>query len=173
MACQSLSAYVFDCGTTRVSGTRKMYIAAAKDVASVTVDGTSGMVSAIAMQDTLKFVNISIPKNTVNFGVGIEKNAENQTLSFTSEVSFPLNQYDNTTKKFVESIANQPVMVILELRNDNYVLLGKEGFLELSTLAGGSEAAAAGKLGFNITLTSSDSTLPHIIDSTIVSGVTA
>lgn len=173
MSCSSVSSYVFDCGTSRVSGTRKLYIVAYKDVSSVTIDGTSGLVTAITLAGSNKFVNIQVPKNVVGFGVGIDKNQENQTLQFTSEVTFPLNQYDNTTKKWVESIANQPVMVLLELRNNNFVLVGYEGFLELSTLTGGSEAAGNGKLGFNITLQSTDSSLPQIVDPTIVAALLA
>lgn len=177
MPCNSISAVTRVCGTSNIPGTEKMWMVAFKDLAPVSGDavyvlsGTSSMVTQIGATGT--YVEIAALRDTAGFDSEFTKDVTRGVAFATNTISFKLGDLTVEHQEFVETILNQPVSVLLKLRNGKYYVMGLTGQLEVSAIQATSGRTSADELSYTITLNEIVGITPYIVDPSIIATITA
>lgn len=183
MACQSIVALPKACGSTaKVAGIEKVWMISYSDVAQIS--GTiseiytlsnSGVVNALGVTagSSDKFVEIGINRSSVGLDEKLTKNIELGNSFFTQTFKLTLTDLTTANRQFVESVLNQPVVVLVKSRTRNYFIAGLNGQLELTDLEGGTGTKEEDLIGYNLTFTGIESMLVPLVDSTLIPNIIA
>lgn len=177
MACASLTALPRACGTEGiVAGLEKLYMISFSDL-TIGDDGKTytiaenGMVSDISVTVAKLFTEVGLLKSTAGLNEALTKNAQNGTAFFTQTFTLVLSDLTVENKKFVESVLNQPVAILIRTRTGKYFTTGLNGQFELATLEGGTGIAEGDLTGYTLTFTGIDTKLVPQVDPTIVASL--
>ncbi len=177
MACPSLQALPRACGTEGVvAGVEKVFMITFNDLAvptGSTVDevyttSTNGMVDAIGLVATKKYVGIDLLKSTSGLDEALTKDTKTGTSYMTQTFKLVLSDLTSDNKTFIESVLNQPVSVLLKTKTGKYFVAGLNGQMELSALEGGTGTAEGDLIGYNLTFTGISTKMITQVDPTIV-----
>lgn len=177
MACASIVKLPNACGGDfLMAGSETLYMVAYKDTipaGTASTDryvATNGIITAIGLTAGVKYVEIGTAKNTAGFTEELTKN-DNGTGFITQTVSATILDITPANITFVESVANQPVSVIIKLNTGKFVALGLNGKLELSALSGGGGVASGDTIGYALTFTGIDKSLVKLVNDSYVNSI--
>jgi len=165
MACsQTLAGITRDC-SSNMGGIKKVYIANAADVTSVTL--TSNVVTAITMASTKKFYEYAFALGTSSLTSNWQVNAENGTKFVESDLLMVFNKADSTKRLEIMALAQAEMVVVVEDNNGTQWYLG---YFEPVLLNGGdlqTGTARGDRNGITVTLRESSPELPLPCTATV------
>lgn len=177
MACSSIVALLRACGTGVIAGTEAFWMVAYNDLSANTITqqvysaDTSGTTQAIYLAATKKFVEVDILKSTAGskevFTIDPTKGLNFVTATFT----LVLSDLTPANLAFIQSIRNQPVVLLYRTRTEVYFVQGLTGNMFAKTIEGGSGVAEADFIGWNITFENLSLNPAPIVNTAIISGL--
>lgn len=176
MACQSVTFNGIQgtCAKNR-GGIKAIYIANRDDVATVTVDKVTGLVTAIAMNDTAKFATWTFREGTGSFtATGDSVDAAIGNEGGTATVALQFTKAEATKRLEIQSAINADCAVIVETNyvNDSseeekeyaqYIYMGLDSPVRVDSPVMQTGTARADLSGFTLNLTESYFEFPHFI----------
>jgi len=177
MACTSLVALARECGASGIAGgLNNLYMIGFADTAvpesatdnNIYTLSAGGIVSAIGLATGKTFVEIGLLKSTAGLTETLTKDTTKGSAYFTQELVMVLSDLSTDNQTFVQSVLNQPVVIVLKTRTNKYYAAGLNGQLELSALTGGTGTAEGDLMGYNLTFSGIDTILIPQVDSTII-----
>lgn len=174
MACTSLTALLRACGAEGLAGgISKAWAMTYADAVEGTngkiyTTTTGGIVSAIDVATGKLFVEIGLLKSSAGLGEELTKNRATGTAFITQTLTLVLADLTTENRTFVESVLNQPIVVIVRTRTGKLFVAGLSGDLELATLAGGTGTAEGDLIGYTLTFTGVEQSLMPPLDPTLL-----
>lgn len=180
MSCPSIVALPRACGAEGViAGLDKLYIVSFKDMAAVSGStevytvATNGLVNAIGLDSGKHFVEVGLLRSSADVNEKLTKEPSKGVSYFTQTLKVVLSDLTIENQKFIESVLNQPVAILLKTRTGKYYFTGGSGKFELTGVEGGTGTAEADLIGYTLTFDGTDIRLTTQVDDTIVSGLIA
>lgn len=181
MACKSLTKYSKDCNKGVTAGVAKLWLITHSDLSNITgtldkylVDATGNLITEVGVT-TNKFVSIGIIKNTVGVIENFTKTAETNSFQIDTELNLVISNISIESRTFVSNLADAgEVVALVQLRqkdslgNHKFIILGLDGYLELSTVVGGTGVNGTDLSGYTITLTGMENEFIRLVDHLIV-----
>ena len=180
MSCSSLLALARECGADgNVGGLEKVYMIAFNDLKPVAGSltnevytiSTGGLVSEIGVVTAKEFVEVGLLRSTAGLNSEMTKEASTATRYFTDTFTLVIGGMGTDQATFVNSVLDQPVVVITKSRTGKFFTAGLNGQLELSALTGGTGTAEGDLQGYTLTFTGISTKLPLQVDPTIIAGL--
>lgn len=177
MACASLTALLKTCGNTGViGGLEKMYAIAFADLepvsGSTTGDvytvSTGGLVSDIGVKTAKSFVEVGLLKSSSSLAESMTKDPTKAVLYFTQTFSLVLAEMTQENKAWVESVMNQPIVIIVKSRNGKFYVAGLNGLMEASKIDSTTGAAEGDGNSYTLEFTGIDTQLVKQVDPTLI-----
>lgn len=161
-----------------MGGIKKLLLNLASAVASITVDQTSGKISAITLETTVesdgnggtvttpvsKFKEFAIPKGACSLASTLNTDSANGTNYVTNTLALLFNRMDTEKRVAVSALAVSECVAIVVDNNGKAWYLGKD---EPLTAAGGDTGTGAAKSdrnGYGINLSNEEESYPIEID---------
>jgi hypothetical protein len=177
MACTSLTALPRACGAEGTMGglLSKAYFLAYQDIDTSAGAGytlaSNGIVSAIATDSGKTFVEVGLLKNTAGVTDTLTKDVTKGLAYFTQNFTLVLSGMSTDNRTFINSVLNQPVVIIMQSRSGNYYAIGLNGLLELSSAEGGTGVAEGDLNGYTLQFSGFDIEPVRLVDSSIIAGL--
>ena len=176
MACKSIVALIKACGSVaKMAGLEKVWMISYNDVpyisgTDVYTLSASGIVNALGVTSSsaVKFVEIGINRGGAGLDEKMSKNIQLGNSFFTQTFKLTLTDLTTENRQFVESVLNQPVIVLVKSRTKNYFIAGLSGMLELAELDGGTGTKEDDLIGYNLTFNGLESMLVPLVDPTLI-----
>ncbi|RZK46004.1 MAG: hypothetical protein EOO97_00065 [Pedobacter sp.] len=180
MSCISIAARPLACGAEGNMGglQPKLYMISHQDLGTVSgtttyTTSSAGMVNAIGLDASKKYVEVGLLKNTASMAETMTKNQQTASLYFTQTLTMVLGGLSIENRTFIDSVKNQPVSVLIQTRSGSWYVAGLNGLFELATVEGGTGTAEGDLNGYNLTFTGVDTDMMKLVDPTIVAGLIA
>lgn len=156
-----------------VGGIRKIYIALRDDVVSVEQDNeqAEGMITAITMADTKQFIPWEFRPNTGSYSSTTEIDPTIGNSSVTTEVSLQFTKAEATKRLSIQSAINAGAVVIVEDCYGQYIYLGHDSDVYITSATMQSGTARTDLNGFNITFQDISNELPYFVTKEAVEAV--
>lgn len=175
MACNSILSYTPSCAKATVVGVNQLFLISYNDLKPVSGStevyslGVNDMVNEIALASgSTKFAKIGILPKAVAIKNGYAFDPTKGTAEITEELTLPVANVSNDSRKLLKSVTTQPVVAIIKFSTGVYVALGLNGLLNVTA----AEANVSGSdNGYTITFSGSGDDFAPIVDPTIVSGL--
>lgn len=155
---------------TAIGGIKSIMIANKDDITKVETD-ESGLITAITMAATKKFAKWQFRKNTGSYTSTFETNAAIGNNTVTTEVALQFTKAEQQKRMDIQTAINAAAVVIVEDMIGNYIYLGYENEVTITSVTMQSGTATSDLNGFNLTFTDVAQELPHFVDSSIISGL--
>ena len=175
MACQSVTFNGIQgaCAINR-GGIKKVYIANRSDVASVTVDPATGLITAITMNGDAKFATWEFRPGTGSFSTAADStDTAIGNYGMTATVALQFTKAEATKRLEIQSAINADSVVIVETNYVNktaddgewaqYLYLGYDNPVYVDSPVMQSGTAAADLSGFTLNLVETEYEFPHFI----------
>lgn len=153
------------------AGVLEVYIANSVDITDITVDGTTGIVTAIDMTIGKKFWTYKQKPESASFTDSPTGSGTNGTIFYTPTANLNILGLDPATRKEIRALASATVTVIAKDNNGVYVLLGTKNGLDLSEGTTESGVAMGDFRGTKLTLTGKEPDQAPNVDPTIISAL--
>jgi len=177
MTCNfSLSGTKRDCKNS-LGGVREIYLAIrGVDVSpqNITVNETTGKVTAITMETGKLFRTYQLRDNVANMTTSVNTSNEAGTTYYETTVTFSIAKLTAEKRMELHNIARAELVVIVRDRMNRYWLIGKENaaYLSAGAINTGTNMADANQIEFTLMCQESeppreivDSILPNVIDT--------
>lgn len=168
MPCGFTAGYAQDCNKDSIGGLARIRIAPFKDVVSVTE--TAGVITAITLATGKQFYDFQLTKNTSNFSITPTPNVQNGTTFYAEAVTFVMNKMKATTSALVDSLAKSSLVMLVEDKNGETMLLGRSNGLDMSGGTVGSGTASGDRSGYELQFAGEEPVISHV-DPTIVAAL--
>lgn len=165
MNCAIVGGYTQDCNKDSLGGLHRIRIAALKDIVSITE--VNDVVSAIVMATGKQFFDFQLVKNTSNFSIVPTPNVQAGTNFYAETLAITFNKMKATTSALVDKLAKASLVALVEDRNGEVILLGRNNGLDLSGGTIGSGTAGGDRNGYELSFTGEEAKITHV-DPTIV-----
>lgn len=156
-----------------IGGIKRILIAQRDDVTDVTVDDTTGIITAITMASSKKFQQWLFRRNTGSYTSTSTSDATIGNNSVTTEVSLQLSKAEVQKRLEIQSAINANCVVIIEDAYGEYLYLGYDNEVTIKDAVMQSGTATGDLSGFTLTFTDESAELPHFVDSSIINGLVA
>ena len=162
---QSLSGIAKDCAPN-MGGIKLLLICLAASIASITVDGTTGKITAITFNDgATKFYEFAIPKGACNLASSLQVNAENGVNYVQNILTLAFNRMDTSKRVSVSALAVSECTAIVQDNNGKYWLVGKDEPLTANGGDSGTGTAKTDRNGYGINMQSEEASYPYEIET--------
>ncbi|MEO6721435.1 MAG: hypothetical protein ABIN67_13790 [Ferruginibacter sp.] len=168
MSCAITAGYVIDCNKDSLGGLSKVRIAAKKDIVSIAE--TAGVISAVVMQTGTQFYDFALVKSTSSFSNAITSNPTNGSMFYAQSATLIFNKLKSATSALVDSLCRASLVLIVEDRNGEIIMLGRENGMDVSGGTIGSGTAGGDRSGYELQLTGEESKTSHV-DPTIMAAL--
>jgi len=170
MACsQTLAGIARDCAAS-MGGIKRVLLANAADVASVTV--SSDIVTAITMDSGKKFKEYNFRPGTGSLSSNWQVSPENGVAYVQNDLLMVFNRMETTKRVEIMALAQADLIGIVEDMNGKFWLLGyPDENLLLSAGDGLTGTARGDRNGYSITLQSNSAALPIEVDDNVPASV--
>lgn len=141
MACISLTAYTAQCGESLKAGFKnKTYMVAYNDLERITGSTdvyaiSNGVVNQISLDSGKKFVKVDLDNKSQSLleNVSIsESGIATETATFSGSIT----GFTKEGSAFVKSLAGQPIVILTQLANDAWAVIGLDGTIRLTEAVG-------------------------------------
>lgn len=160
MACSSYTLSGLDtaCKEASFGGIKEVYIAQFEDVASVSVDGTTHMLTP-TMVSGKKFKQYKLLKSTGSLTSTLNT-SDTSTSYFTNEVALQFMKMETSKRIEIMALMMSSCAVIVKDTNDKYWYLGKDNYVECTAGTATSGTAVSDANHYELTLTDTSAELP-------------
>ena len=153
MACQLInSTRSIDCARG-IGGIETIYLASKSTVTGTTVDANF-VVTGITMSGSAVFYEYEMTQETASYTDTPTGDLANGSLFYEQILTLIFNRANSTLRNQVKVIAEGATVAIVKTRDGNYILLGEETGLEITSGTGGSGTAAGDRNGYELALRS-------------------
>jgi len=167
MSCATIDGgYTIDCNKDSLGGLARVRLIAKNNIESYTV-GVDGIITGIKIKTGKMFYDFALVKSTSNFVNTYTSNPANGTFFYAQALTLVFNKIKAATSKTVHALATSSVVAIVEDRNGEVILLGKENGLDVSGGTMASGTAGADRNGYDLQFTGEEKDCSHV-DPTIV-----
>ena len=151
-----------------VGGIKEIYVIANEDVTSVTVDDTTGLISAITLADAKYFQKWLFRPNTSSYTSTRAGDLTTGNSTVTTDVALQFSKAEAGKRLAIQSMINGGACIIIKDMYGQYLLLGKgEGRNEVYVTDAVMQSGTANTdlSGFTLTFEELAAEFPHFIDS--------
>lgn len=180
MACNSLTALPRVCNDGVVAGIEKLYMIAFKDLKAVSSSTTevysattAGVINQVGLVTGKTFVEVALLKSTAGLEEKLTKDNTKGTSFYTQTLKLVLGDLTIENSTFIGSVTNQPVAIIIKTRTGKYFITGLNGQFEVISVEGGTGSAESDLIGYTISFAGITKGLTPLLDSTLISTITA
>jgi len=168
MACSTVTLTSIDARCDKsMGGIKRVLIANHDDVSGITVDNTTGEITAIAMQTSKKFVEYRFRRETGSYTSTIEKDVTIGNAFAKTEVTLQFSKAEAAKRLALQSAINANAVVIIEDSEGERIYLGIDYPVEVTNATMVSGTAMGDLNGFTMVLSDVAKELPHFISSTV------
>jgi hypothetical protein len=147
MSCILNSGYALDCADG-IGGLKTIYIGNFNSGTTYAVD-VDNQITGITSGAT--YYTYEVPQESASYTETATKSIENGTLFFTQTLSFPINGYSKDERNLMLLLAKAKTTIIALTQSGQYILLGENNGMNMTTGEGGSGQAYGDRLGLNFT----------------------
>lgn len=171
MACNTvtLSGISAKCDTS-AGGIKRVLIIQKDDVDSITVDwdektqtGTD-LITNITLKQDKQFVQWLFRKNTGNYTTTLTSDPAIGTQAVTTDLNLQFSHAEAIKRLEIQSAINAAAVVIIEDMYGQYILLGEDTEVSVTSVNMQSGTSATDLNGFTLTLQDVSKKLPHFIE---------
>lgn len=152
-------------------GVLEFYIANNEDVTAITQNGTTKIITAITMATGKKFWTYKQKPEAASFTDESAGSGVNGTVAWTQTALLDILGFDAATRKEIGALASATVKIIVKDNGGNYILLGQNYGMDLTTGAGQSGVAMGEFRGTKLTFTGKEPDYAPNVDSTIITAL--
>lgn len=171
MACNSytLTGLNTACKENSFGGIKEVLIALYDDVASVSVDGTTHLLTP-TMASSKKFKQYKLLKSTGGLTSTLNT-SETSASYFTNEVTLQFMKMETAKRIEIMALMMSQCAVIVRDANDKYWYLGKDSYVECSAGTAATGTATSDSNHYELTLTDTSMELPYEVDASAISSL--
>jgi hypothetical protein len=156
---------------TSAGGIKRILIAQKDDVTNINVDTTTGIIDTITMATGKYFVQWLFRKNTGNYTTSLSSDPAIGTQAVTTDLNLQFTKAEATKRLEIQSAINAAAVVIIEDMYGQYILLGKDNEVSVTSVNQQSGTAVTDLNGYTLTFQDVSLELPHFVDPQIISGL--
>lgn len=156
---------------TSAGGIKRVLIAQKDDVTNISVDASTGVVDTITMATGKYFVQWLFRKNTGNYTTALTSDPAIGTQAVTTDLNLQFTKAEATKRLEIQSAINAAAVVIIEDMYGQYILLGKDNEVSVTSVNQQSGTAVTDLNGYTLTFQDVSLELPHFVDPQIISGL--
>lgn len=173
MSCTSITLNSIDarCDAS-IGGIKRILLAQRDDVSEVTVDSAAGKIKTITMSGK-KFQQWKFRRNTGSYTSTATADPTTGNASVTTEVALQFSKADATKRLEIQAAINAGCVVIIEDAYGDFVYLGYDNEVAITSAVMQSGTASSDLSGFTLTFTDVSNELPYFVDSAIIDGLLA
>lgn len=169
MACNTVTLSSIDARCDgSVGGIKRILLANVDDIKTVLIDETTQKIKEITLETGKKFEQWRFRKNTGSFSSSIERDLAIGTQTVTTEVALQFSRAEAQKRLDIQSAINASCVVIVEDMYGEYIYLGLENEVNISSATMTSGTQTGDLSGFTLTFTDLATELPHFIDKSLV-----
>lgn len=166
-----ITNYAVDCTKDSIGGISKMRIANKCDLDPVTpYTVVNGIITGINMLAGKQFYSFNLIKNTSHIAQALTASEVNGTVFYAQSGTLILNKLRATTSALVDNLARNLLVMIVEDKNGEVVLLGKDNGLDVSGGTITTGTASGDRNGYELQFKGEEKYVSHI-DPTIIAGL--
>lgn len=168
MACnQVLGGIPRDCESS-IGGVKRVLFINHDQLGKVTIEESTGIVTAIEPVNGGKFFEYYPKKDTASFAPVLQV-GEGDNRSFKSTLTMNFGKMTASKRVQVNALLINELAAIIEDKNGNYWLAGKDSPLQADPDSGGTTGAAmTDSNAYTVTMSEMSLTLHHPVDATII-----
>lgn len=153
-----------------VGGIKEIYVIANDDVTSVTVDDTTGNITAIALADSKKFQKWLFRPNTGSYTSTRAGDLTTGNSTVTTDVALQFSKAEAEKRLAIQSMINGGACIIIKDMYGQYLLLGKgdgrnEVYITDAVMQSGTTTSDLS--GFTLTFEEVAADFPHFLDESV------
>lgn len=156
---------------TSAGGIKRILIAQKDDVTNISVDASTGVIDTITMATGKYFVQWLFRKNTGNYTTALTSDPAIGTQAVTTDLNLQFTKAEATKRLEIQSAINAAAVVIIEDMYGQYILLGKDNEVSVTSVNQQSGTAVTDLNGYTLTFQDVSLELPHFVDPQIISGL--
>lgn len=156
---------------TSAGGIKRVLIAQKDDVTNISVDASTGVIDTITMATGKYFVQWLFRKNTGNYTTALTSDPAIGTQAVTTDLNLQFTKAEATKRLEIQSAINAAAVVIIEDMYGQYILLGKDNEVSVTSVNQQSGTAVTDLNGYTLTFQDVSLELPHFVDPQIISGL--
>lgn len=156
---------------TSAGGIKRVLIAQKDDVTNISVDTSTGVIDTITMATGKYFVQWLFRKNTGNYTTALSSDPAIGTQAVTTDLNLQFTKAEATKRLEIQSAINAAAVVIIEDMYGQYILLGKDNEVSVTSVNQQSGTAVTDLNGYTLTFQDVSLELPHFVDPQIISGL--
>lgn len=156
---------------TSAGGIKRVLIAQKDDVTNISVDTSTGVIDTITMATGKYFVQWLFRKNTGNYTTSLSSDPAIGTQAVTTDLNLQFTKAEATKRLEIQSAINAAAVVIIEDMYGQYILLGKDNEVSVTSVNQQSGTAVTDLNGYTLTFQDVSLELPHFVDPQIISGL--
>lgn len=170
-SCKSITVSAIDARCEgSVGGIKEIYVIANEDVTSVTVDDTTGNITAIELAASKKFQKWLFRPNTGSYTSTRAGDLTTGNSTVTTDVALQFSKAEAEKRLAIQSMINGGACIIIKDMYGQYLLLGKgdgrnEVFVTDAVMQSGTSSSDLS--GFTLTFEEIASEFPHFVDSSV------
>lgn len=174
MSCTSITINSIDarCDAS-IGGIKRILLAQRDDVSEVTIDSATGKVKTITLATSKKFQQWKFRRNTGSYTSTTTGDPTTGNASVTTEVALQFSKADATKRLEIQAAINAGCVVIIEDAYGEFVYLGYDNEVAITSAVMQSGTASSDLSGFTLTFTDVSNELPYFVDSSIIDGLLA
>lgn len=171
MACNSytLSGINNVCKETSFGGIKEVLIAPYDDIASVSVDSGTSLLS-VTMASGKTFSEYKLLKNTGSLTSTLNT-SDTSASYFTNEVTLQFMKMETSKRLEIMALMLTSCAVIVKDANNKYWYLGKDNYVDCSAGSAQTGTASSDANHYELTLTDTSAELPYEVDSSIIASI--
>lgn len=151
-----------------VGGIKEILLALPEDITSLTIDSTSGKVSALTMAESKKFQRWQFRPNTSSYTSTRAGDLTTGNSTVTTDVSLQFSKAEANKRMSIQSIINAGCVILVRDMYDQYILLGagsgrNEAYITDAVMQSGTSNTDLS--GFTLTFEEIADTFPPFIDT--------
>lgn len=175
MACNTVTLNGIDAKCDKsVGGIKRILIAQKDDVQTITVDWDentqtgSDMVTEITMVSGKYFAEWLFRRNTANYSTSMSSDAAIGNSIITTDLNLQFTKAEATKRLEIQSAINAAAVVIIEDMYGQYILLGKDNEVTVTSVNQQSGTSMTDLNGYTLTFQDTSVELPHFVDASII-----
>lgn len=162
---QTLTGIAKDC-TPNMGGIKKLLLCLASSIASVTIDGTTGKITAITfVSDAPKFEEFALPKGVASLASSLQVNTENGVNYVQNVLTLAFNRMDTSKRVAVSALSVSECVAIVQDNNGKYWYVGHDEPLTANGGDSGTGAAKTDRNGYGLNMQSEEQSYPYEVET--------
>lgn len=153
---------------TSTGGIKRVLIAQKDDIADITVaeeDNPEKLITKITLAGATKFQQWLFRKQTGSFSTSIAIDDAIGTAACTTELNLQFTKAEAAKRLAIQSAINADAVILVEDMFGQYILLGKDQGVTVTSANMTSGTAVSDLNGFQLTLTDISTELPYFVDT--------